>query len=232
MLLHPGEGISENDRTTGTNGMVRSHTDGTQASLVRATSNGEAPRAGSFRFHLDTQRWEWSDGAARLHGYEPGTVTPTPELILKHQHPDDRPYAAAVVDKAMSGDSFSSRHRIVDTAGRRHWVVVVGDQILDDAGEIVGTSGFYIDLTDTMQSEISAAVSEVAASRAEIEQAKGLLIAAYGVGADQAFDILVWRSQETNIKVRQVARRLIAATAGTLPADTRRHIDSILLGIS
>lgn len=33
------------------------------------------------------------------------------------------------------------------------------------------------------------------------EQAKGVLMAAYGSTANHAFKILAWRSQETNIKV-------------------------------
>ena len=132
----------------------------------------------------------------------------------------------------MEGEPFSSRHRIIDTAGRTHWVIVIGDRMLDKAGNVIGTSGFYVDFTDTMQSDISAAVSKVTEARAEIEQAKGLLMAAYGISADRSFDILVWRSQETNIKVRELAHRLITAMAGGLPADTRKRVDQALLNIS
>lgn len=83
-----------------------------------------------------------------------------------------------------------------------------------------------------MQSDISAAVSKVAEGRAQIEQAKGLLMAAYGISADRAFDILVWRSQETNIKVRELARRFVEEMTGALPSDTRAKVDHILLTIS
>src|SRR4029079_2186675 len=117
-------------------------------------------------------------------------------------------------------------------AGRTHWVIVIGDRMLDEAGEVIGTSGFYVDFTDTMQSDISAPVSKVAEARAEIDQAKGLLMAAYGISADRAFDILVWRSQETNVKVRKLAHRFIDAMAGGLPAETRRQVDRALLDIS
>jgi hypothetical protein len=57
---------------------------------------GEEQRVGRFRFFLDGQRWEWSDAVARMHGYEPGTVAPTTELLLGHKHPDDLPQVAAV----------------------------------------------------------------------------------------------------------------------------------------
>src|SRR5574337_1152278 len=51
---------------------------------------GEPQRVGRFRFFLDGQRWEWSDAVARMHGYEPGEVEPTTELLLRHKHPEDR----------------------------------------------------------------------------------------------------------------------------------------------
>jgi hypothetical protein len=151
---------------------------------------------------------------------------------MSHKHPEDREQVAAVLDRVMRGAPFSSRHRIIDVAGRTHWVIVIGDRMLDDAGDVIGTSGFYVDFTNTMQSDISAAVSRVAEARAEIEQAKGLLMAAYGISADRAFDILVWRSQETNVKVRELARRFLAAMAGTFPVGIRTQVDHALLNIS
>jgi PAS domain S-box-containing protein len=243
MLLHPGDGIRDNDDIrspvttptpdeSGATGRSNAHIDGTGQAEELATGAGESQRIGKFNFYIDGQRWEWSEYVERLHGYEPGTVRPTTELLLSHQHPEDRQQVAAVLDRVAEGEPFSSRHRIVDTAGRTHWVIVVGDRMLDEAGKIVGTSGFYVDFTDTLQSDISAAVSKVAEARAEIEQAKGLLMAAYGISADRAFDILVWRSQETNIKVRKIAHRFITAMAGSLPADTLRRVDQALLGIS
>ena len=221
MLLYPRDAARQD-----------STVDGHGEALERAMGAGDPQRVGSFRFYIDGQRWEWSENVERLHGYEPGAVTPTTELILSHKHPDNRQDVANVLDRVIEGEPFSSRHRIIDTAGRTHWVIVIGDRMLDDAGKVIGTSGFYVDFTDTMQSDISAAVSKVAEARAEIEQAKGLLMASYGITADRAFDILVWRSQETNIKVRELARRFLTAMAGTLPADTRTQIDHALLNIS
>jgi PAS domain S-box-containing protein len=242
MLLHPRNDAHDHDgadartvtRRSTDSRASRSIADinGNREAVELAMGTGEPQHVGRFRFYIDGQRWEWSENVERLHGYEPGSVTPTTELLLSHKHPDDRQQVAAVLDKVVEGEPFSSRHRIIDTAGRTHWVIVVGDRMRDDAGVAIGTSGFYVDVTDTMQSDISAEVSKVAESRAEIEQAKGLLMAAYGITADRAFDILVWRSQETNIKVRQVAHRFITAMAGGLPADTRARVDRALLNIS
>ena len=224
MLLHPRDNAPDID------GISAPSLD--DEAVEFAVGTGEPQRVGRFRFYIDGQRWEWSRSVERLHGYAPGSVTPTTQLVLSHKHPDDQAQAAAVLDKIVRGEPFSSRHRIVDAGGRTRWVIVIGDRMLGDAGEVVGTSGFYVDFTDTMQSDISAAVSKVAEARAEIEQAKGLLMAAYGVSADRAFDILVWRSQETNVKVRELARRFVDSMAGTFPVGMRTQVDHALLNIS
>ena len=190
---------------------------------------GEPQRVGRFRFFLDGQRWEWSDTVARMHGYEPGTEKPNTELLLHHKHPDDRERVAAVLENVLKGKPFSSRHRIIDTAGHTRCVVVVGDRMLDDTGAVVGTSGFYVDVTESLHSDISTVLSQVAASRARIEQAKGVLMAAYGISEERAFDILVWRSQETNLKLRDLAVRFMHAVAGKASPDTLSHVDHALL---
>jgi PAS domain S-box-containing protein len=192
---------------------------------------GEPQQVGRFRFYIDGQRWEWSDAVARMHGYEPGEVEPTTELLLKHKHPEDRDRVDAVLERVLNGKPFSSRHRIIDTAGRTRCVVVAGDRMVDEAGEMIGTSGFYIDVTDSLHSDITNVLEAVADARARIEQAKGVLIGAYGISAERAFDILVWRSQETNLKVRELAARFLDAVAGTASPETRTHIDHALLTV-
>jgi hypothetical protein len=164
-----------------------------------------------------------------MHGYEPAMVVPTTELLLEHTHPDDRQRMAALLDRVIKGDLFSSRHRIIDTAGHTHWVVTVGDSMRDDAGAVVGTAGFYVDVTEGLQADISTVVSSVTASRDRIEQAKGVLMAAYGISAQRAFEILVWRSQQTNIKVRELAEQFLAAIAGNMSSASLTHVDQALL---
>lgn len=190
---------------------------------------GEPQRVGRFRFFLDGQRWEWSDAVARMHGYEPGQVEPTTELLLQHKHPEDRERVAAVLDHVLKGKPFSSRHRIIDTAGHTRCVVVAGDRMVDDSGALAGTSGFYVDVTDSLHTDITNVLEAVADARAKIEQAKGVLMSAYGISAERAFDLLVWRSQETNMKVRDLAARFLVAVAGKASADTRTHVDHALL---
>jgi transcriptional regulator with GAF, ATPase, and Fis domain len=60
-----------------------------------------------------------------------------------------------------------------------------------------------------------AQLREAIASRAVIEQAKGILMAVRGLSEDQAFQALVVQSQKDNVKLRTVAREFVAmATRG------------------
>jgi transcriptional regulator with GAF, ATPase, and Fis domain len=64
--------------------------------------------------------------------------------------------------------------------------------------------------------ELSAQLHEAMSSRAVIEQAKGVLMArSKDLTADQAFDLLRNASQKRNVKLREIARRIVEGRAGT-----------------
>ncbi len=108
--------------------------------------------------------------------------------------------------------------------------------MVDESGEIIGSSGFYIAVTetigDTVKESVDELVAEIASSRAAIAQAKRMLMLVNAIPADRAFDILTWHSQETNVKVRNVAERLLTrvATDFHIPDAVRTHFDHVLLG--
>lgn len=193
-------------------------------------------QVGWFRFYFADERWEWSDEVQAMHGYEPGSVSPTTELVLSHKHPDDYQQVATTLDDVRQHhQAFSTRHRIIDTAGRIHHVIVVADKLQDEAGAVIGTSGFYVDITpneDRQQKQLSAAIAEIAENRATIEQAKGMLMVVYGIESEAAFDLLRWRSQEANVKLRLLAERVVADFVGLSQADAsppRSAYDNLLL---
>jgi hypothetical protein len=95
--------------------------DGQAVAVEQALADGTPQSVGWFRFYFEDQRWEWSDHVQRMHGYQPGTVTPTTELVLSHKHPDDRRQVAATInDMVTHRRAFSTRHRIIDTGGVIH----------------------------------------------------------------------------------------------------------------
>jgi GAF domain-containing protein len=60
-------------------------------------------------------------------------------------------------------------------------------------------------------------LQEAMKTRAYIEQAKGVVMAARGLSADDAFAVLNQQSQNTNVKVVTVAQRLIGSVAAEQP---------------
>jgi hypothetical protein len=68
-------------------------------------------------------------------------------------------------------------------------------------------------------------VANAVASRAAIEQAKGALMITYGLGEDEAFALLRWHSQHSNIKLRDIAAAITDRTTDPdlagLPAASR-----------
>lgn len=197
---------------------------------------GKPQRVGSFRLRFADERWEWSDEVAGLFGYRPGSIAPTTELVLRHKHPDDRVEVARGIAHAIAtGEPFSSRHRIIDCVGNVHHVIVVGDRMVDKSGVAIGTAGYYVDVTgpfeEQRQEALSETIPEWVESRATIDQVKGMLMLVYGVSADQAFQVLRWRSQETNIKLKEFSVRLAAAVVGMDggPTKLRTRFDHLLL---
>lgn len=183
-------------------------------SVEHALAGGDPQRVGWFRFTFADERWEWSPQVERMHGYEPGTVSPTTELVLSHKHPDDYGQIAATLDEIRrTSGAFSTRHRIIDTHGEVHHVIVVGTQTLDDDGTVVGSDGFYVDvtpsITEAREERVTEAVAEIAQARSGIEQAKGMLMLVYRITADSAFELLKWRSQECNVKLRILAEQIV-----------------------
>jgi hypothetical protein len=190
-------------------------------------------RVGSFRYLRADDRWEWSDAVAHIHGYAPGQVQPTTALVMSHKHPDDAANVARLIEAMTEqGRPFSSRHRIVDTRGRIHPVVVIGERLCDGDGDVIGSHGLYVDLSDVDDGvTVQDAIADFTEHRAVIEQAKGVLMMTYAVSAERAFDILVWRSQVTNTKLRKLASQIVDDFTAELqvPAGIRERADHLLL---
>jgi hypothetical protein len=160
---------------------------------------------------------------------------PTTAQVLSHKHPDDYDYVVgARGDTRRTRSAFSTRHRMIDKQGRHHRAAVVGDLMRDAEGELVGTQGFYIDVTPAeaaYEDRVTAGAADVADRRAIIEQAKGMLALVYGLDEDAAFELLKWLSQRSNVKLRTLAERLVSQyRALSSPVLPERNVyDRILM---
>ncbi|QDW62230.1 PAS and ANTAR domain-containing protein [Oerskovia sp. KBS0722] len=184
--------------------------------LAEALLRGAPQIVGQFILDLSDQSWWWSDELYAMHGFRPGEIMPTTALMIAHKHPEDRERVEDVLFAAVTtGEPFSSVHRIVDAQGRTRTLGVVGRGRLDRrTGETTHVSGYFIDLTTTQrelaQREATAAIRASSASRSTIEQAKGAVMAIYGLPADEAFDLMCHHSSVNNEPLRDLSRRLVA----------------------
>lgn len=180
---------------------------------VVAPFEDDQRQTGRFAYHVFEDRWEWDDNVFALHGYAPGEVTPTTELFMMHKHDGDRDRVDQTFKEAIAtGEPFNLYYRIRARGAERR-VVVVGEGIRDESGSVEQLVGYYLDLTPEFAAESAAAadaaVAASAAARDHIEQAKGMLMLCYGLDADAAFAMLRWWSRNRNVKIRDLAERLI-----------------------
>jgi hypothetical protein len=168
-----------------------------------------------------------------LYGLRPGTAEPCTEVLLHHQHPDDRTRTLdALTVACTAGRPFTLQNRIVRADGQQRSVVLLGEPELEPTGGVSAVEGVCIDVTgsgpESVESErVRALEAEVEqlkaamASRATIEQAKGILMLLTSCGEQVAFDLLAHISSHTHRKVRDVAQSITESARGTatLPDD-------------
>lgn len=187
-----------------------------EGGAVRAPS---AALVGRFVLRPGADEWCWSDGMFRIHGFEPGQVVPTTELVMSHVHPEDRAAAWETREEVLEhGEPFSYVHRINTATGAERVVIAAGH--VEHQGETPVVVGHLIDITDVRQDavarELDGAVEDFVAHRAVIEQAKGVLVQLYSVDPDTAWAVLRAFSADSNRKVRDIAVLLVEAAGDNL----------------
>jgi PAS domain S-box-containing protein len=184
--------------------------------IEQALARGTHQQIGQYRLDLSTGVWWWSPETYRLHGFEPGDVVPTTALVLAHKHPDDRERVRKILDQARrTGEPFSSVHRIMDAHGGERFLVVVGQGRRDrTTGEVTELVGYFVDVTRTVtehaQERARHDIAAAAETRGTIEQAKGVVMLAYGLRPDEAFARLRRASNDRNVPLRELARLVVS----------------------
>jgi hypothetical protein len=212
-----------------------------QRSVDPMPTTSTAPRSpagptGRYRYDVGADRWWWSPEAFDVLGLTPGRTPPAADLLSRSVHPDDAARVRrALADSCTAGTPFALEHQVLHPAGVRT-VVLVGEPETAPEGAVTALSGLVVDVTDNrpagrdaVDEHVRALETEVEqlrtamASRAAIEQAKGVLMLLMGCGDQVAFDLLAHISSHTHRKVRDVAQAVIdSASGGTaLPDDVR-----------
>jgi hypothetical protein len=204
---------------------------------LHGLAEGQPAMVGVFVWRVRDDAWWWSEDLYRIHGFEPGDVVPTTELLLAHIHPDDLDKVREMIQAVLrDGHPCSCYHRVVDARRKVRNVVVVGDTVQDEDGSVAELRGFLVDLTrsrrNDLQASITAAVEGATRHRAAIEQAKGALMLAYGIGPDAAFAILRQCSEHANLKLNVLAERLVDLFADGRNGAGHRDVLARLIAVS
>ena len=183
---------------------------------------------GRFEYDVLHDRWTWSHELRALHGLGPQD-SPTTAVLLQHMVPEDRSVMyGRFLDHLAHAGPYSCSYTLIDALARRRKVVFVGESEAR-AGRVARLHGFVVDISEELRDATGAALAASLEHRAVIEQAKGALMLTFGVEEDVAFHILRSYSNRHNVKLAEVAARLVTGLSD--PDCDREHPVESVLGI-
>ncbi|NAZ87757.1 ANTAR domain-containing protein [Kineococcus indalonis] len=193
--------------------------------------------AGAFSVEVVEDRWRWSPAARAVLRLPPEEAVSTTERLCAHLQPRDAQRLRDELTAAACGRGpFGALVSFDDGRGGRRWAALTGRPAdgRGARGPVRTFGGQVVDVTGDVLRE----VSEVAAvhlrtaleSRQVIDQAKGALMLVYGTGAEEAFELLRWCSQQRNVKLAVLAERVVALCRSglELPGNVRTRLDDVL----
>jgi len=166
-------------------------------------------------FELSRQyKSPWTDALAT------GQTVACPDTLGEERWPD---YASAALRRGVrcsvtlvhaSGPAaitlslFGARPRVLDPDS-----IALGELLVAFGGAIMGNASAYADSQRT-----ALQLRDAVDSRMLVDQAKGILMHALGCTAQEAFDKMRAISQKSNVKVAEVASKIIEAHRSQAPA--------------
>ncbi len=182
-----------------------------------------AAREARFEWDVPSGRWWWSDGMYAVHGYAPGSIEPTLDLLLSYQHPQDRERTREAFSRVTEdGRPFVFEHRIITKTDALRTMILSVSAHVGPAGSPVFVAGTLLDVSDARRLHHAAEQDSIAGLQAEVvrlsrtaearelvSQATGVLMERHKVTADEAASLLRRASQAAGRKLAEVASELL-----------------------
>ncbi len=178
--------------------------------LSTAERAGQDITVGWFRFDGATGIWRCTPASAHPGRAEAASsLTVTTAALLALIHPADAARLELFLGQVPDLDRpLHTRFRIIDGGGVVHHITTAATARGDHTGRLIAVDGVYLDLVSAQHPMPT--LTEIVKDRVVIEQAKGMLMLIYRLDADQAFAVLRECSQHGNVKLRLLARQIVA----------------------
>ncbi len=130
-------------------------------------------RTGSWALTVATREIvHLSDQFYQIFGLDPERRMPSLQTVRQLIHPEDRPTAAEIVDKAIrKGKGFELDYRIVLPEGTIKFIHVVAHPVFNTSGDLVEFLGTVVDVTERKRAEEDLRESERRYREGQIELA-------------------------------------------------------------
>jgi GAF domain-containing protein len=190
----------------------------TEASITLIA--GDEPNTVAFTSEtalaLDERQYEAERGPC-LDSAVSGMVIPIPDMAAEQRWPM---FSAAAVDRGVRSSLSIPLPMLRNVSGALNFyafgVNAFSDETVDLAQTFAGHAA--VAAANAQLFETTAILAEqmkhAMATRAVIEQAKGIIMGDRSCGPNEAFSALVRLSQESHLKLRDVAQRLVASVSG------------------
>ena len=132
----------------------------------------EAGGLGTWRWNMASGHTVWDERLEALFGLAPGGFDGSFDTFVALLHPDDRDGVLGSIANAVEGKSiYRVEHRVVWPDGTVHWIAGAGGVTLDEHGDVTGTVGCAMDVTDRVEQQLERQrLADAAASAAANER--------------------------------------------------------------
>ncbi|MDQ4037237.1 MAG: GAF and ANTAR domain-containing protein [Actinomycetota bacterium] len=179
--------------------------------LMHADQASTAAFTGDLALHLDESQYETGGGPC-LAAAAGGETMHVSDMATEDRWPDYTPEALRLGARSSISVGIPVQQTVT---GALNVYSTRADAFDDEAVQLAGAFASYaaVALANAHLYASTAALAgqmkDAMATRAVIEQAKGILVSQRGCTPDQAFDILVRASKNANRKLREIAEAMV-----------------------